>query len=422
MREMRIRIHESNNVVFQAKLNELNAKFAKKGLPLISAEFDNRLIASDEQREYIPVTLRTEFEQTNLKGIDVRYEGVVSLVDKDESSKVYSLQNPLIPSLLRDCECDECHKRLGRNKYIVFSKADREVRSREDLIVLGSQCARNYFPFSVEGYFSSLTLAFDELYAFDEDSCGSRSHGANSVSIYELFDAVMCVSDNFKAYVGEGETKRLAVSWLCDSDWDKYTSYRDRFPMPENPVEFSDMKEWLCGAYLSPRDTFSENVRSVMFCDGMLRDRIPNKFIGIAVYAFVGARRAHEKALERKLAEEARARQNEAVVYYGAVGEKFELELTFDRLTGFDSCYGYCYVLLFHDDSNHVFKWSSSKGSYSLKGKDGKVRYYEYEVGHKYMVKGTVKSHEEYKGCRQTSITRCKVTDDFYGDEEEALA
>ena len=43
----------------------------------------------------------------------------------------------------------------------------------------------------------------------------------------------------------------------------------------------------------------------------------------------------------------------------------------------------------------------------------------EYEVGQKYLIKGTVKSHNEYKNVKQTVITRCKVLDDFINRKVE---
>ena len=39
--------------------------------------------------------------------------------------------------------------------------------------------------------------------------------------------------------------------------------------------------------------------------------------------------------------------------------------------------------------------------------------YKDYEIGHKYLIKGSIKAHEEYRGVKQTVITRCKVVDDF---------
>ena len=105
------------------------------------------------------------------------------------------------------------------------------------------------------------------------------------------------------------------------------------------------------------------------------------------------------------------------VEYYGVVGDKFELTLTFDKSFGFEGAYGFTYIHLFHDDENHVFAWSSSNGSYKVEyAKNvtwGGIEYVEYEVGHKYLIKGSIKDHREYRNVKQTVITRCKVLDDF---------
>lgn len=115
------------------------------------------------------------------------------------------------------------------------------------------------------------------------------------------------------------------------------------------------------------------------------------------------------------ISEEELAKTNAEVEYYGAVGDKFELTLTFDKSFGFEGAYGFTYIHLFHDDENHVFAWSSSNGTYQCwyktNGKDG---FLEYEVGKKYILKGTIKAHKEYRNVKQTVITRCKVLKDEY--------
>jgi hypothetical protein len=135
--------------------------------------------------------------------------------------------------------------------------------------------------------------------------------------------------------------------------------------------------------------------------------------MGIAVYAMFSAKQNHDKIIAKKIAEEERAKANAEVEYYGAVGDKFELTLTFDKSFGFEGAYGYQYILLFRDEENHVFVWKTTNGNL---GKN--FNWAEYEVGQKYLIKGTVKSHDEYRGVKQTVITRCKVLDDFNKKEE----
>lgn len=113
-----IKIHEDNLELFNTKLSELNAKFAKKNLPLINCAMEQtEMYHVDEiTREKYPYTLYTatlssDFNQTNLKGLDCEFEGVVSLVEKNENDKIYTFKNIDCSHLLKDCKCDECGKK-----------------------------------------------------------------------------------------------------------------------------------------------------------------------------------------------------------------------------------------------------------------------------------------------------------------------
>lgn len=398
MKEFVVAVHESNWNLFILRFEEINKKFAKKKLPLISYEI------TDESDSVKTVTIKSTFNQSNIKGINVNFEGVVSLIDMDENSKVFTFSNPLIPTFLKSCSCDECHKKIGRSKYLVFSKTD-DVKSRDDLIVLGTKCSTNYFPFNLESYFMGLSEEFDDLYKELDEYHGSGSFLSNSYDLSELFYVTGMVTDNFKTYISEGGTKEIVLD-IMDSKKPK------KFYEPAT-IEFSQMKEWLNDAYkvTETSGSFENNIHSVIFDGETLRTRISKKFVGLAIYSFVGARKFHEKMEQKKLD----AIENSKVEYYGNVGDKFELSLTFDKSFGFETQFGYNYIHLFRDDENHVFKWSTSNGTYLAYHKtNGRSDYLDFESGKKYTIKGTIKAHEEYKGMKQTVITRCKVTKDPY--------
>ena len=432
MNELTVRIHEDNLAIFNQKLADLNEKFSKKGLPLINCSMEKtEMYHVDEwTKEKTPytmyvATLTSDFNQTNLSGVNCTFEGVVSLVEGNENDKVYTFKNINYSSLLADCSCDKCHKKIGRNKYLVFAKTE-EVKSREDLVVLGTSCAKDFFPFDIERYFGFLESAFEELGSYDEFSgsfggCSSHYH-----TLYAIYTATLACTDNLKVYAKEGETKGNVLGWLNNLKINKYDYYRDVYLMPSNPIPFEDVISWvdemLNKSTEGLRSDFEINARSVFFKtndDGSreMRHEIHEKYMGIAVYAMFSAKQNHDKMVAKKIAEEKRAIENAKVEYYGNVGDKFELTLTFDKIFGFETQYGYQYIILFHDDENHVFKWSSANGNYKIvydKTADfGGCEYCEYEVGHKYLIKGTIKAHDEYKSVKQTVITRCKVLDDF---------
>ena len=425
MKKFTVRVHYSNLELFRTRVAEINEKFSKKNLPLVTWAI---LVDNVEEHVYT-IIAKSEFEQSNLSGIDVKFEGVVSLIDCSENDKVYTFDNPLITRLVSaDCKCDKCQKKIGRAKYIVFSKTD-DVQTRDDLVVLGTTCAKEYFPFDVESYFYGLELAFDELMGLYDEEMGSCSFRATTTDFDDLFYATVACTDNLKVYEKEDRrTRSLVDRWLANEKVSRYSSvtYRDEYPIPSNAYTLAEIKEWISESFNKGNDEirndFEMNARTTFYKtldDGTreLRDRIPNKFLGIAIYGFISAKKNHERLVEKKIAEEKRAIENAKVEYYGNVGDKFELTLTFDKTFGFEGAYGFTYIHLFHDDENHVFAWSSSNGNYKVEyAKNvtwGGIEYVEYEAGHKYLIKGSIKDHREYRNVKQTVITRCKVLDDF---------
>lgn len=86
--------------------------------------------------------------------------------------------------------------------------------------------------------------------------------------------------------------------------------------------------------------------------------------------------------------------------YVGTEGEKVELVLKLVKVGGYDCSFGgretFVSVYTFEDDHHNKLVWKTQKGI------DGDVCDF-------FKVKGTIKAHEEYRGEKQTTLTRCKV-------------
>jgi len=82
--------------------------------------------------------------------------------------------------------------------------------------------------------------------------------------------------------------------------------------------------------------------------------------------------------------------------WIGSVDSKIEVEAKFVGEFTFDSYYGVVYVKRFVDTSGNLIVWftTSSNG---------------FEVDKTYKIKGTVKKHDEYKGKKQTVLSRVKT-------------
>lgn len=81
----------------------------------------------------------------------------------------------------------------------------------------------------------------------------------------------------------------------------------------------------------------------------------------------------------------------------GAVGDKITTEATLTRYTSFDGQYGVMYVYNFEDVQGHMLVWFTSKTLTAV------------NEGDKIHISGTIKKLNDYKGIKQTVLTRCKI-------------
>lgn len=88
--------------------------------------------------------------------------------------------------------------------------------------------------------------------------------------------------------------------------------------------------------------------------------------------------------------------------YMYNIKDRVEIKLIKEDVFGYNTQYGYMHIYILKDKEGNTYKWNTSS---TLDMEDEKW----------YTVKATVKAHEEYKGEKQTVLTRCKIQED---DEE----
>lgn len=82
--------------------------------------------------------------------------------------------------------------------------------------------------------------------------------------------------------------------------------------------------------------------------------------------------------------------------WYGSIKDKVDLNVKLIRRCSYDTMYGTTYVYTFEDDQGHQLVWKTGT-------------WLEQDKGDEVTLKGTIKAHSEYKGIKQTELTRCKV-------------
>lgn len=88
--------------------------------------------------------------------------------------------------------------------------------------------------------------------------------------------------------------------------------------------------------------------------------------------------------------------------YFGEIGQKIEIEVTYTGCSSYETIYGWTTVYRFDTDDGAHLVWKTSS---TLGGSD----FYIVEDD-RITIRATIKDHKEYKGIEQTELTRVKVT------------
>lgn len=104
-----------------------------------------------------------------------------------------------------------------------------------------------------------------------------------------------------------------------------------------------------------------------------------------------------------KAAEDAAKARKSTSAHVGEVGKKLELVVTYTHTAQWANSYGYGYwtegvtnLHSFKDEQGNILVWKTGT-------------FIDAPEGTKMLLKGTVKEHSEYKGIKQTVMTRCKL-------------
>ena len=86
--------------------------------------------------------------------------------------------------------------------------------------------------------------------------------------------------------------------------------------------------------------------------------------------------------------------------YVGKVGDRLELTVKLTKVSSYDTHFNHVtvtnYINIFEDAYGNVYVWKTTA-------------WFDANVDDELTLKGTVKEHSEYKGIKQTILTRCKV-------------
>ena len=372
--------------LMNGKLEKLNKKAVKLGLKPIEIEIlDTEMYEREEGLEIPCYTVRlTQIDQIKING----YEFVGKLEKNVGETYIYKGSEG-VPKEQKDIRiCQHCNTKRNRKTYYILKHENGEY------ITVGKSCLIDFIGHvdaeKIANFYQNLKNLIEEEF---ESWGGDWDFEPTAYSIDQVLKATV-VSIKARGYhKSDSETMptKEHVFLILDNK-ERNNGYGDLFEeamkIPKENID--EMKNIIND--LEPNSDYIENLQ-LLIKDGFVKSNMMGYVVSIPC--------AVDREKEKRLKESIQKDINSKSDYVGEVGEKIEKEVSYLKYTSFESFYGtsckVTYLYMFLDNEGNCIVWRTGKAE-------------DFEVGDKIKISGRIKEHKEYRGLKQTILTRAKYT------------
>jgi hypothetical protein len=291
--------------------------------------------------------------------------------------------------------CEHCAvPRRRKHSFIVREEETGELKQ------VGRNCLADFFghdPKMAVMWAKSLLSFEDALEEESEPSYGG-SYGYPETDLKQFLEfTAAAMTENEGVYVSKRAAENDYSGRLTPTAWRVDTALfgkkrEDRlYPSPEDKELARKAMEWSLDELRSKdpmRMSDYEHNLLVILEGGYVGNRMGGYAASIIPYY----QRAMGNLVRRKL----QAKQREQSKWLGEIKERLrDIPVTLERLNSFESQYGTVWIYKFRSDDGDAITWFASSGQ-------------GIAIGDRGLLTATVKKHEEYKGEKQTVVTRGK--------------
>lgn len=376
---------------FLEKLAKINKKLSKYGkeITILSQTEETITVENGGGKTRTMVTVELSGPEILHNGRNVKHVGTISF--KDGVKQIFNADetNQVLGTLPDESlTCDHCHINRRRIKYFFFKEEDQ-------LLSIGSTCCIDYFGMDIERYLDVYMNAMIEI-------DGELSDGIRGKQMDHIIDVLVATYVATKGFTtfwvsrdkaeeqGRSSTSQEITSALyppqSDAQWavEFRQEIRDAYTLltPKIDEMLAAVKaKWT----INPTNDFEWNVYNNLFYTepGATEPELREYIVSIGVVGFAIYKTfANPIRKERKVSE-----------YVGQIGDKYEAEVTVKDLKAIFGNYGESTLVIFTEECGNELKTFTTSSI-------------EWVIGNKYKIKGTVKSHDEFKGFKSTLLKR----------------
>lgn len=346
---------------------------------------------------YIEIEVEGSFKYDN-------WEFAATLEHHENGNVIRSyLTDVTIPDKYNNCgpECEHCHKiRSRKDTYIIYNRTTNEFKQ------VGKSCLQDF----TNGLNAEDAAAYISL--FNEIIKGEAPYGGiDYTRYYNTKDIVKYAFETVKHFGYERAdefiprpTKLRVAQYLTIETDNKVTRFfrdKDRKEVEDemHNVNFNaDSQEEKAEAAIewakNLDDTGNNYLHNLkVICSN---EWTSSRDFGILVSIAVAYSRHLEEEIRKSEAQLQREKERNSD-YIGNIGDKITITdvSTIECVYSSDSYYGVTFMYKIVDNNGNIYMWST-----------GNIIDDDKEI---ISISGTVKDHKEYKGLKQTWLTRCRI-------------
>lgn len=290
--------------------------------------------------------------------------------------------------------CDHCKAVRRRNDTYVLHHDDGK------LIQVGSTCLADFLGTDTAGHLAAMATYFADACGLaegdEEERLGGGGGWGDTLLANYLPMVAWCVQE--QGWVSRGTASKYDDKVATADSASTYLY--DAKAREEAGVDITDQHRALAEQAAAWAENLTDHEVDAKPGDYLHNLRaiarsglVSGRCMGLAASMVVAYQNA--VGIARKRA----ARAEQAPSHHvGTVGKRETFAATLDFVHGYETAYGYTTILKFRTHDGALLVWKASNTSLDREC-----------VGKAYMVKGTVKKHDEYKGEKQTVVARCSV-------------
>lgn len=386
MTTIQVEIPEFKFEAFEEKIEKLNRKAKKLNLPETTYSITNEF---EKEFNEGPRKFKIKFLAISIIPHEVKYGNYTFLGTIDRTQENGLFINPVpgqtIPEKYHNSpnHCDHCNTQRYRTETFIF-------QDNQETKQVGRTCLKEFFGIDPIKEIELL----QSIYTFINESYDGYSRYDEYFDIHYILSIGLAHSKDFGF-----------VSSKMAQENDEKTSTKNEVISILFPGKHPDIQAF-SKEYLNKAESYTEKANEILtwaketFINNTefehnIRNIINSNSVSIKYFGYLlSLIPLHFKATQNQNEKIKIKIKNE---YYGIEKEKIQFEMECRSVYQMQSYYGFTTIITFINNEGYIFVWYAS-GEHN-----------EFEKGMKYNIKATIKTHKEYKGTKQTVITRAKI-------------